>query len=202
MYLCCLYEPPKLTAAARMNHSNLGLITWCKEDSQVALDNWYYLRAWIWRQLDVVVFNGRRYSHTQSNNQLMTLITELPINLLLPLTTIQQQTQNIIPTRIYCQLKYTANDNKLPTTVSMSEENFSLEERIKSVPVHFEDKMYQYILSKNWHPPTLPLKRKFDATNPWDSSVGTQTEPWEELWWKCHPAAQQSQSSSTWSSTF
>jgi hypothetical protein len=96
----------------------------------------------------------------------MTLITELPINLLLPLTTIQQQTQNIIPTRIYCQLKYTANDNKLPTTVSMSEENFSLEERIKSVPVHFEDKMYQYILSKNWHPPTLPLKRKFDATNP------------------------------------
>jgi hypothetical protein len=36
----------------------------------------------------------------------------------------------------------------------MSEENFSLAERIESVPVHFEDKMYQYILSQNWHPPT------------------------------------------------
>ncbi len=37
----------------------------------------------------------------------------------------------------------------------MSEENFSLEERIKSVPVHYEDKMYQYILSQNWRPPTM-----------------------------------------------
>jgi hypothetical protein len=111
----------------------------------------------------------------------MTLKTELPMNLLLPLTTIQQQTQNMLPTRIYCQLKYTANDNKLPTTISMSEETFSLAEKIESVPVHFEDKMYQYILSQNQHPPTLPLKRKFDATNPWDSCVGAQTEPWEEL---------------------
>jgi hypothetical protein len=68
-----------------------------------------------------------------SNNQLMTLETELPMNLLLPLTTIQQQTQNILPTIIYCQLKYTANDNKLPTTVSMSEEKFSLAERIKNI---------------------------------------------------------------------
>jgi hypothetical protein len=72
---------------------------------------------------------------TQSNNQLMTIKTELPANLLLQLTTIQQQTQNILPTRIYRQLTYTANDNKLPTTVSVSEENFSLTERIKSVPV-------------------------------------------------------------------
>jgi hypothetical protein len=96
----------------------------------------------------------------------MTLKTELPTNLLLPLTTIQQQTQNILPTRIHHQLKYTANDNKLPTTVSVSEENFSLAEKIESVPVHFKDKMYQYILSQNQRPPTLPLKRKFDATNP------------------------------------
>ncbi len=91
----------------------------------------------------------------------MTLKTELPTNLLLPLAMIQQQTQNILPTRIY-----RANDKKLPTTVSMSKENFSLAERIESVPVHFEDKMYQYILSQNWHPPTLPLKRKFNSTNP------------------------------------
>jgi hypothetical protein len=103
---------------------------------------------------------------TQRNNQLMTLKTELPTNLLVPLSTIQQQTQNILPTRIYRQLKYTANDNKLPTTVSVSEENFSLAEKIKSVPVHFKDKMYQYILSQNRDPPTLPLKRNFDATNP------------------------------------
>jgi hypothetical protein len=96
---------------------------------------------------------------TQSNNQLMTLKTELPRNSLLPLTTIQQQTQNILPTRIYCQLKYTANDNKLPTTISASEENFSLAEKIKCVPIHFEEKMYQYILSQNQRPPTLPLKR-------------------------------------------
>jgi hypothetical protein len=74
--------------------------------------------------------------------------------LVLPLTTIQQQTQNILPTRIYRQLKYTANDNKLPTTVSMSEEKFSLAERIKIVPVHFKDKMYQYILSQNRRHPT------------------------------------------------
>ncbi len=90
----------------------------------------------------------------QSNNQLMTLKTELPTNLLLPLTTIQRQTQNILPTRIYRQLKYTANDNKLPTTISVSEENFSLAERIESVPVHFKDTMYQYILSQNRRPPT------------------------------------------------
>jgi hypothetical protein len=96
----------------------------------------------------------------------MTLTTELPTNLLLPLTAIQQQTQNILSTRIYRQLKYTANDNKLPTTVSVSEENFSLAEKIESVPVHFKDKMYQYISSQNQHPPTLPLKRKFNATNP------------------------------------
>ncbi len=85
----------------------------------------------------------------------MTLKTELPMNLLLPLTTIQRQTQNILPTRTYRQLKYTANDNKLPTPVSVSEENFSLAEKIKSVPVHFKDKMYQYILSQNQHLPTL-----------------------------------------------
>jgi hypothetical protein len=36
----------------------------------------------------------------------------------------------------------------------VSEENFSLVDRIKSVPVHFEDKMYQYILSQNRRPPT------------------------------------------------
>jgi hypothetical protein len=96
----------------------------------------------------------------------MTLKTELPTNLLLPLTVIQRQTQNILPTRIYRQLKYTANDNKLPTTVSVSEENFFPAEWIKNVPVHFKDKMHQYILSQNWRPPTLPLKRKFDATNP------------------------------------
>ncbi len=84
----------------------------------------------------------------------MTLKTELPTNLLLPLPTIQQQIQNILPTRIYRQLKYTANDNKLPTIVSVSEENFSLAEKIKSVPVHFKDKMYQYILSQNQRPPT------------------------------------------------
>jgi hypothetical protein len=84
----------------------------------------------------------------------MTLKTELPTNLLMPLTTIQRQTQNILPTRIYRQLKYTANDHKLPTTVSVSEEHFSLAERIKSVPVHFENQMYQYILSQNQHPPT------------------------------------------------
>ncbi len=69
---------------------------------------------------------------------------------------------------------------KLSTTVSVSEENFSLAEKIKSVPVHFKDEMYQYILSQNWRPPTLPLKRKFDATKYF--SIGTQTEPWEELW--------------------
>jgi hypothetical protein len=86
--------------------------------------------AWIQRQLDVVVFKG---ICTQSNNQLMTLKTELPTNLLLQLTTIQLQAQNILPTRICHQLKYTANDNKLPTTVSVSEENFSLTEKIKSV---------------------------------------------------------------------
>jgi hypothetical protein len=74
------------------------------------------------------------YIHMQSNNQLVTLKTELPTNLLLQLTTIQQQTQNIPPTRICRQLKYTANDNKLPTIVSVTEENFSLAERIKSVP--------------------------------------------------------------------
>ncbi len=96
----------------------------------------------------------------------MTLKTELPTNFLLPLTTIQQHTQNILPTRICRQLKYTANDNKFPTIVSMSEENFSLAEKIQSVPIHFKDKMYHYILSQNQHPPTLPLKRKFDATNP------------------------------------
>ncbi len=120
----------------------------------------------------------------------MTLKTELPTNSLLPLTTIQRQTQNILPTRIYRQLKYAANDNKLPTTVSVSEENFSLFERIKSVPVHFKDTFPPTILDtcnwnrtykrgaigiapiistfylKKWHPPTLPLKRKFDATNP------------------------------------
>jgi hypothetical protein len=84
----------------------------------------------------------------------MTLKTELPMNSLLPLTTIQRQIQNILPTRIYRQLKYNANDNKLPTTVSLLEENFSLAERIESVPVHFEDKMYQYILSQNQRPPT------------------------------------------------
>jgi hypothetical protein len=77
----------------------------------------------------------------------MTLKPELPTNLLLPLTTIQRQTQNILPTRIYRQLKYTTNDNKLPTIISVSEEIFSLAEKIKSVPVHFEDKMHQYILS-------------------------------------------------------
>jgi hypothetical protein len=84
----------------------------------------------------------------------MILKTELPTNLLLPLTTIQRQTQNILPTRIYRQLKYTANDNKLPTTVSVSDEKFSLAEKIESAPAHFEDKMYQYILSQNQHPPT------------------------------------------------
>jgi hypothetical protein len=67
---------------------------------------------------------------------------------------IQRQTQNILPTRINCQLKYTANDNKLTTTISVSEENFSLAEKIESVPVHFKDQMYQYILSQNQHPPT------------------------------------------------
>ncbi len=36
----------------------------------------------------------------------MTLKTELPTNLLLPLTTIQQKPKNILPTRIYHQLKY------------------------------------------------------------------------------------------------
>ncbi len=41
----------------------------------------------------------------------MTLKTELPTNSLLPLTTIQQQNQNILPTRIYRQLKYIPNDN-------------------------------------------------------------------------------------------
>jgi hypothetical protein len=76
----------------------------------------------IQRQLDVVVFKGGRSSGTQSNNQLMTLKTEPPTNLLLSLTMIQQQTQNILPTRIYRQLKHTANDNKLPTTISVSEE--------------------------------------------------------------------------------
>jgi hypothetical protein len=96
----------------------------------------------------------------------MTLKTELPMNLLLSLTTIQPQTQNILPTRIYRQLKYTANDNKLPTTVSVSEEIFSLAEKIESVSVHFKDKIYQYILSQNQRLPTLPLKRKIDATNP------------------------------------
>ncbi len=116
----------------------------------------YRLRAWIQRQLDVVVFKGGKSSGTQSNNQLMILKIELPTNLLLPLTTIQQQTQNILPTSIYCQLKYTANDNKFPTTVSMSEENFSQAEKIERVPVHFEDKMYQNILSQNKHPPTQP----------------------------------------------
>jgi hypothetical protein len=35
----------------------------------------------------------------------------------------------------------------------VSEENFSLADRIESLPVHFEDKKYQYILSQNWHPP-------------------------------------------------
>jgi hypothetical protein len=124
------------------------------------------LRAWIQRQLDVVVFKGGRSSGTQSNNQLMMLKTELPTHLHLPLTVIQQQTQNTLPPTIYSQLKYTVNNNKLPTTVSVSEEKFSLAEKIKSVPVHFEDKMYQYILFQNQHPPTLPLKREFNATNP------------------------------------
>jgi hypothetical protein len=41
-----------------------------------------------------------------------------------------------------------------PPPFSVSEENFSLAERIESVPVHFEDKMYQYILSQNQRPPT------------------------------------------------
>jgi hypothetical protein len=36
----------------------------------------------------------------------LTLKTELPMNLLLQLTTIQRQTQNILPTRICRQLKY------------------------------------------------------------------------------------------------
>ncbi len=91
----------------------------------------------------------------------MTLKTELPTNSLLPLTAIQQQTQYILPTRIYRQVKYTANNNKLLTTVFVSEENFSLAEKIKSVPAHFEDKMYQHILSQNQCPtslcPCLPL---------------------------------------------
>jgi hypothetical protein len=53
-----------------------------------------------------------------------------------------------------------------PSPFSVSEENFSLAERIESVPEHFKDKVFQYILSQNRHPPTLPLKRKFDASNP------------------------------------
>jgi hypothetical protein len=48
-------------------------------------------------------------------------------------------------TRIYHQLKYTANNHKLPTSVSVPEKTS-----------HWQ----------NWHPPTLPLKRKFNATNP------------------------------------
>jgi hypothetical protein len=102
--------------------------------------------------------------HTQSNNQLMTLKTELPTNSLLPLTTIQQQTQNILPTRIYRHLKYIANDNKLSTTISVSEENFSLAEKIKSVSVHLEDKMYQYILSQNQHPPAATQAERLELT--------------------------------------
>jgi hypothetical protein len=102
----------------------------------------------------------------------MTLKTELPTNSLLPLTTIQQQTQNILPTRIYRQLKYTANDNKLPTTISVSEENFSLAEKIESVPVHFEDKMYQYSLSQNRRPPT--------ANVPFYSSLATIVIVWHQ----------------------
>ena len=87
----------------------------------------------------------------------MTLKTELPTNLLL------HQLQFSNNPKIYYRQEYTtnknitANDDKLHTTISMSEENFSLAERIKSVPIYFEGKMYQYILSQNWRPPTLPL---------------------------------------------
>jgi hypothetical protein len=39
----------------------------------------------------------------------------------------------------------------------VSEENFFLAEKIESVPVHFKDKMYQYILSQNLRTPTHRL---------------------------------------------
>ncbi len=87
-------------------------------------------------QLDVVVFNGGRYCHTQSNNQHMALKTELPKNLLLPLTTIQQQTQNILPTKIYHQLKYMPMTTNFPPPFPCQKKT-SLWQR--------ESKVYQYI---------------------------------------------------------
>ncbi len=103
---------------------------------------------------------------------------------------IQRQTQNILPARVYRQLKYTANDNKLPTTVSVSEENFSLAERIESVPVHFKDKMYQYILSQNQRPPTATLESSGGRAAAMAMS-GRWQRRIRELWWRqqrrCQP---------------
>jgi hypothetical protein len=56
----------------------------------------------------------------------MTLETKLPQICSCQQLRFSNKPKSYQPTTIYHQLKYNANDDKLPTTVSESEENFSL----------------------------------------------------------------------------
>jgi hypothetical protein len=78
------------------------------------------------KAIDVVVFEGERCSSTQSNNQLMTLKTEQPQIYSCQQLKFSNKPKSYQLTRIYCQLKCIANNHKLPTTIYVPEENFSL----------------------------------------------------------------------------